>query len=112
MVKLAAKRAQRVRNKLRKSKLSRTRLSVHISNSNIYAQLIDDVHSKTIVSSSSKVLKLKSANIESATKVGEDIAKKAVKEKIKDVVYDRGSYLYHGKVKALAEAARENGLKF
>lgn len=112
MVKLAAKRARSVRMKLRKSQLSRTRLSVHISNSNIYAQLIDDVHSKTIVSSSSKVLKLKSANIESAIKVGEDIAKKAVKEKIKDVVYDRGSYLYHGKVKALAEAARENGLKF
>jgi large subunit ribosomal protein L18 len=112
MVNLATKRAQRVRNKLRKSKLSRTRLSVYISNNNIYAQLIDDVHSKTIASSSSKVLKLKSANIESAIKVGQDIAKKAAKEKVIDVVYDRGSYLYHGKVKALAEAARENGLKF
>ncbi|MBT5827708.1 MAG: 50S ribosomal protein L18 [Alphaproteobacteria bacterium] len=112
MVKLAAKRAQRVRRKLRLSKVSRVRLSVFISNANIHAQLIDDQSSKTIASSSTKLLKLKSANIDSATKVGSDIANKAKEANINTIVYDRGGYLYHGKVKALAEAARENGLKF
>jgi large subunit ribosomal protein L18 len=113
MVKSALKRAQRVRNKLRTSKnANRARLSVYISNSNIYAQLIDDVNSKTITSSSTKLLKLDESNIPAAQKVGKDIAEKAKKQKVSEVIYDRGGYIYHGRVKALAEAARENGLKF
>ena len=90
------------------------RLCVFRSNTNIYAQIIDDEKGITLVSASSldKELKLKNANIEAATKVGESLAKKAVKAGIKKVVFDRGGYLYHGRVKALAEACRENGLEF
>lgn len=88
------------------------RLCVFRSNSGIYAQLIDDVNGVTLASSSSLELKEKACNIEVATKVGKDIADKAKKAKIKTVVFDRGGYLYHGKVKALAEAAREGGLEF
>lgn len=88
------------------------RLCVFRSNSGIYAQLIDDVNGVTLASSSSLELKEKASNIEVATKVGKDIADKAKKAKIKTVVFDRGGYLYHGKVKALAEAAREGGLEF
>jgi large subunit ribosomal protein L18 len=88
------------------------RLCVFRSNANIYAQIIDDSKGVTLVSASSLELKLKNANIEAATKVGESIAKKAVKAGIKKVVFDRGGYLYHGRVKALADAARENGLEF
>ena len=90
------------------------RLCVFRSNTNIYAQIIDDESGKTLVSASSpdKDLNLKNNNIETATKVGETLAKRATKAGIKNVVFDRGGYLYHGKVKALAEAARENGLEF
>lgn len=90
------------------------RLCVFRSNTNIYAQIIDDEKGITLVSASSldKELKLKNANIEAATKVGESLAKKATKAGIKKVVFDRGGYLYHGRVKALAEACRENGLEF
>lgn len=90
------------------------RLCVYRSNTNIYAQIIDDEQGITLVSASSldKELSLKNANIEAATKVGESVAKKAVKAGIKKVVFDRGGYLYHGRVKALAEACRENGLEF
>ena len=90
------------------------RLCVFRSNTNIYAQIIDDENGITLVSASSldKELNLKNNNIEAASKVGESIAKKAVKAGVKKVVFDRGGYLYHGKVKALAEAARENGLEF
>ena len=88
------------------------RLCVFRSNANIYAQIIDDSKGVTLVSASSLELKLKNVNIEAATKVGESIAKKAVKAGIKKVVFDRGGYLYHGRVKALADAARENGLEF
>ena len=90
------------------------RLCVYRSNTNIYAQIIDDEKGITLVSASSldKNLKLKNANIEAATKVGASIAEKALKANIKNVVFDRGGYLYHGRVKALAEAARENGLEF
>ena len=91
-----------------------TRLCVFRSNTNIYAQIIDDEKGSTLVSASSldKELKLKSLNIEAASKVGESLAKKAKKAGIKCVVFDRGGYKYHGRVKALAEAARENGLEF
>ena len=91
------------------------RLSVFRSNGNIFAQIIDDEKGITLVSASSidKDLKLENGgNVEAAAKVGELLAKRAVKAKIKKVVFDRGGYLYHGRVKALAEAARENGLEF
>ena len=89
------------------------RLNVFRSNTNIFVQLIDDVKGVTLASSSSVELKLKNGgNIEGARLVGKDIAEKAKKLKIKKVVFDRGGYLYHGRVEALAEAARENGLEF
>ena len=91
------------------------RLNVFRSNSNIFAQIIDDEKGITLVSASSidKELKLENgSNVEAATKVGELIAKRAKKAKITKVTFDRGGYLYHGRVKALAEAARENGLEF
>lgn len=91
------------------------RLNVFRSNSNIFAQIIDDEEGKTLVSASSidKDLKLKNgSNVEAATKVGELIAERAIKANIKKVVFDRGGYLYHGRVKALAEAARNKGLEF
>ena len=90
------------------------RLCVFRSNTNIYVQIINDETGSTLVSASSldKDLKIKNNNIEAATKVGESIAKKAIKAGIKKVVFDRGGYMYHGRVKALAEAARENGLEF
>lgn len=91
------------------------RLNVFRSNQNIFAQIIDDEKGITLVSASSidKELKLDNgSNIEAATKVGELLAKRAKKEKIIKVTFDRGGYLYHGRVKALAEAARKNGLEF
>lgn len=91
------------------------RLCVFRSNTGIYAQIIDDETRTTLVSASSldKDLKIKNgSNVEAAKVVGEAIAKHATKAKITKVVFDRGGYLYHGRVKALAEAARENGLEF
>ena len=89
------------------------RLNVFRSNTNIFVQLIDDVKGVTLASSSSVELKLKNgSNVEGAKEVGKDIAAKAKKLKITKVVFDRGGYLYHGRVQALAEAARENGLEF
>ena len=112
------KRKARTRFKLKNSCTKNIRLSVFRSNSNIYAQIIDDEKQSTLLSSSSldKDLKKKagdnSGNIETATAVGSDIAKKAKEKGIKEVYFDRGGYLYHGRVKALAEAARKEGLKF
>ncbi len=114
------------RNEVRKARHARVRnkvvgtnevprLNVFRSNNNIFAQIIDDSTHTTLVSCSSidKELKLKNGgNIEAATKVGQLLAKRALKAKIKKVTFDRGGYLYHGRVKALAEAARENGLEF
>ncbi len=91
------------------------RLCVFRSNTGIYAQIIDDETRTTLVSASSldKDLKITNgSNVEAAKVVGASIAKKATKAKITKVVFDRGGYLYHGRVKALAEAARENGLEF
>ncbi|PJW13573.1 50S ribosomal protein L18 [Geobacillus sp. Manikaran-105] len=93
----------------------RPRLSVFRSNKHIYAQIIDDTKSATIVSASTldKEFGLDSTNnIEAAKKVGELVAKRALEKGIKQVVFDRGGYLYHGRVKALADAAREAGLEF
>ena len=91
------------------------RLNVFRSNSNIFAQIIDDTKGVTLVSASSidKELKLENgSNIEAATKVGELLATRAKKAKITKVTFDRGGYLYHGRVKALADSARTNGLEF
>jgi len=89
------------------------RLCVYRSNKNIEAQIIDDVKGVTLVSSSSMSLKLEiGSNIEAAKAVGSDIAKKALEKKIKTVVFDRSGYIYTGRIEALAEAAREAGLKF
>ena len=93
----------------------RPRLNVFRSNANITAQIIDDVKGVTLVSASTLEKDLKIANggnIEAAKIIGQEIAKRAKKAKITQVVFDRGGYLYHGRVKALAEAARENGLEF
>lgn len=106
------RRHARVRAKLSGS-AEAPRLCVYRSNKNIEAQLIDDVKGVTLVSSSSMVLKLENgSNIEAAAKVGADIAEKALAKNIKKVVFDRSGYIYHGRVKALAEAAREAGLDF
>ena len=88
------------------------RLNVFRSNSESYAQVIDDVTETTLVSSSSRSLKIANGgNIEAAKLVGKDIAEKCKKAKINKVVFDRGGYLYHGRVSALADAAREAGLE-
>ncbi len=91
---------------------SRPRLNVFRSNKEIYVQVIDDEKQITLASSSSKALKINGSNIEGAKAVGKDIAEKCKKLKIKTVVFDRGGYLYHGRVEALAQSARENGLEF
>ena len=106
-------RQKRVRAKVTGTE-ARPRLSVFRSLNNIYAQLIDDTKGVTIASASTldKEVKTKASNIEAAKEVGTLIAKRAAEKKIDTVVFDRNGYLYHGKVKALAEAAREAGLKF
>ena len=89
------------------------RLCVYRSNKNIEAQIIDDVNKVTLASSSSTSFKLENGgNVEAAKKVGADVAKKALAKKISTVVFDRSGYIYHGRVAALADAAREAGLKF
>ncbi|ATZ21350.1 50S ribosomal protein L18 [Mesoplasma tabanidae] len=105
------RRHYRVRSKV-SGTTAKPRLNVFKSNTNFYAQIIDDTTGTTLVSASSLNLGLKSGNIEAAKKVAAEIAKLAIAKSIVDVVFDRGGYLYHGKVKAFAEAARENGLKF
>ena len=118
MISKESKNISRVRRHARvRAKISGTaaapRLCVYRSNKNIEAQIIDDDKRITLVASSSMSLKLENgSNIEAAAKVGKDIAEKALAKKIKTVVFDRSGYLYHGRIKALAEAAREAGLKF
>lgn len=94
----------------------RPRLNVYKSNANIYAQIIDDVNGVTLVSASTLDKELSGenlkANVESAKKVGELVAKRALDKGVEEVVFDRSGYIYHGKVKELAESAREAGLKF
>ncbi|AVQ97667.1 50S ribosomal protein L18 [Oceanobacillus sp. M65] len=93
----------------------RPRLNVYRSNKHIYAQLIDDNNGVTVASASTKDNELKveaTGNLDAAVKVGETIAKRAQDKGYKSVVFDRGGYLYHGRVKALADAAREAGLEF
>ena len=107
-------RHKRVRNKV-SGTTEVPRLNVFRSNSNIFAQIIDDANGITLASASSidKELKLTNgSNVEAAKEVGKLIAERAKKVNISKVIFDRGGYLYHGRVKALAEAARENGLEF
>ncbi|WP_243545579.1 50S ribosomal protein L18 [Pseudodesulfovibrio tunisiensis] len=109
------RRKPRIRKKVSGTE-SRPRLVVFRSNLHLYAQIVDDVNGVTLASSSTLVLNkagqsLK-ANCESATVVGKDIAAKALEKKIEAVVFDRNGYIYHGKIKALADGAREGGLKF
>ena len=111
---LFLKRRLRVRNKLRKVNAGRVRLTVHRSNKNISVQLIDDVKGVTLASASSleKTLGIVGKNnIEAASKVGSAIAERAKQAGVEEAYFDRGGFLYHGKVKALADAAREGGLK-
>ena len=106
-------RHKRVRSKISGTP-ERPRLCVYRSNDNIYVQVIDDTVGKTLVAASSteKEVGSEGANVESAKKVGKLIAERTLQKGISEVVFDRGGYLYHGRVKALAEAAREAGLKF
>ncbi|MCK0069498.1 50S ribosomal protein L18 [Kordiimonas laminariae] len=113
-ISLFEKRRQRNRTQLRKKSAGRPRLSVHRTNQHIYAQIIDDVKGATVAAASTleKDLKDAGSNKEAATKVGKLIAERAKAAGVETVVFDRGGFLYHGRVKALAEAARDNGLAF
>lgn len=118
-IKLTTKqrRTYRVRNKIRANAAAagRPRLSVFRSGNNIYAQVIDDVKGVTLAAASTKDKELagkSGANIEAATAVGKLVAERAKKAGVSQVVFDRGAFIYHGRVKALAEAARAGGLEF
>lgn len=112
-----SERRQRIKYRVRKivsGTAARPRLSVFRSNKEIYTQLIDDVNGVTLLAASSKDkgVDTKGTNIEIATAVGKLVAEKALKAGITEVTFDRGGYLYHGRIKSLAEGAREAGLKF
>jgi large subunit ribosomal protein L18 len=112
-----ARRTATVRRKIKLAAGGRARLSVFRSSKHIYAQVIDDVKGTTVVAASSLEKTMREgaktgANIAAAKAVGKLIAERAKEKGIKDVVFDRGGYLYHGRIKALADAAREGGLNF
>ena len=114
---LFQKRKARVRVALKKTANGKMRLSVFRSGKHIYAQIIDDAKGVTVVSASTLDKEVrenlkKTANIEAASFVGKIVAERAVKSGVSEVVFDRGGYIYHGRVKALADAARSAGLKF
>ena len=111
------RRATRVRRHLKSVAVGRPRLSVHRSSKNIYAQVIDDAAGKTIAAASTLDTDLRKslrtgADTAAASAVGKLLAERASKAGVKDVVFDRGAFIYHGRIKALAEAAREGGLNF
>ncbi len=115
--KITANRKARVRRTLKKNANGRPRLSIHRSSEHIYAQVIDDVKGVTVAAASTMEKDLKGslktgADKAAAAAVGKLVAERAVKAGIKDVVFDRGQFLFHGRVKALADAAREGGLNF
>ncbi len=119
MIKKVNRKAERERRHIRvRNKISgtaeRPRLCVYRSNNNIYVQVIDDIRANTLVQASTldKEVKTKHSNKEAAKEVGSLIAKRALEKNIKEVVFDRGGYIYHGVVRELAEAAREGGLEF
>ena len=113
-----SERRLRIRNRIRKvvsGTEARPRLSVFRSNKEIYAQIVDDVTGKTLAAASSRdkdILAAKGTKTDKASLVGKAIAEKALKAGVETISFDRGGYLYHGRVKALAEGAREAGLKF
>jgi len=112
---LFLKRRLRVRNKLKAMANGRARLSVHRSSKNISVQLIDDVKGVTIAAASTLEKEfglVGKNNVEAATKIGAAIAERAKKAGVEECYFDRGGFLFHGKIKALADAAREGGLKF
>lgn len=111
------RRAYRIRRQIKSVANGRLRLSVHRSNQNIYAQIIDDLRGHTVAAASTLDGDLKNtikggADCNAASAVGKLIAERAAKAGVKEVVFDRGAYIYHGRIKALAEAAREGGLSF
>jgi large subunit ribosomal protein L18 len=115
----AQRRQYRVRNRIRATALKqgKVRLSVHRTGKHMHAQIIDDANSKTLAAASTMDADVKKAlkstsNIDAATAVGKAVAEKAKKAGVKTVIFDRGRFLYHGRVKAVAEAAREAGLEF
>jgi large subunit ribosomal protein L18 len=110
-----ARRQATVRRAIKDAATGRARLSVHRSSKHIYAQVIDDLKGATVAAASSleKDMRAKTgANVDAAKAVGKLVAQRAVEKGVKDVVFDRGGYRYHGRIKALADAAREGGLKF
>lgn len=112
-----ARRRARVRRALKAVANGRPRLSVHRTGKQIYAQVIDDAKGVTLASASTLDKDVRGdiksgANVEAAAQIGKIVAERAVKAGVKEVVFDRGSYMYHGRVKALADAAREGGLSF
>ncbi len=115
--KTTARRRARVRRAIKAAANGRVRLSVHRTGKQIYAQIIDDVQGVTLASVSTLDKDVRpsiksGANVEAASTIGKMIAERAIKAGVKEVVFDRGAYMYHGRVKALAEAAREGGLSF
>ncbi|MPZ56377.1 MAG: 50S ribosomal protein L18 [Rhizobiales bacterium] len=113
----AERRKGRVRGRIKRAAHGRVRLSVHRSSKHIYVQIIDDTKGATLTAASSLEKPLREslktgANIDAAKAIGKLIAERAKERGITDVVFDRGGYIYHGRVKALAEAAREGGLNF
>ena len=109
---LFERRRRRVRTALRARGGGKPRLSVHRTGKHIYAQIIDDAAGKTVAAASTLGAKKSGANVDAATQVGKDIAAAAKKAGVVTVVFDRGGFLFHGRVKALADAAREGGLEF
>ena len=114
---LFEKRKGRIRSALKKAANGKMRLSVFRSGKHIYAQVIDDAKGATVVSASTLDKEVrdnvkKSSTVEAASFIGKVVAERAVKSGVSEVIFDRGGYIYHGRVKALADAAREAGLKF
>ena len=115
----AQRRKFRVRNRIRATALkqAKPRLSIHRTGTHMYAQIIDDLQNKTVASASTMDADVKkslksTSNVDAATAVGKAVAEKAKKAGVKTVIFDRGRFLYHGRVKAVAEGAREGGLEF
>lgn len=115
MSSVKSERRQKIKWRVRKNvsgSAQKPRLSVFRSNTGIYAQLIDDISGTTVAAASSRELGLKGVKIENSTAVGKKIAEKALEKGVSACVFDRNGYLYHGNIKALADGAREGGLKF
>jgi large subunit ribosomal protein L18 len=109
---LFERRRRRVRTALKSRAGGKPRLSVHRTGRHIYAQIIDDADGKTVAAASTLGVKTSGANVDAAAQVGKTVAAAAKKVGVTAVVFDRGGYLFHGRVKALADAAREGGLEF